>query len=70
MTIEKCADYPAVEHAGKSLVMRLGTPFGNELLARGEASYSQALFILRPAAEAYPIRRMDLLYRSVFVHIL
>lgn len=63
VTIEERADDASVQHPRKSLVMRLGIPFRDELIALGKASNSESLFIGRAAAEANAAGRIRLLYR-------
>src|SRR5688572_2727272 len=68
MTIEQRADDSAVEHAGKSLMMRFGVPRRNVFVAFGKASDSQAFFVHDPAAETNTVWRVGFLQRFFFVH--
>ena len=51
MTIKQGSDYSAIEHTGKRLMMRLGSPFCDELIALDKTSDVQTLFIFRPTSE-------------------
>ena len=51
MAIEQGPDNAAVQNTGERLMMRLGAPFGDELVALDKTSNLQPLFILRTAAK-------------------
>ena len=51
MAIEQRADYSAVQHARKRLVMRLGVPGRNHLVAFRKTANVQTLLIFYTAAE-------------------
>jgi len=61
MAIEKCTDYPTVQHARESLMVRFGPPFRDYFLALGKAPDAQSLFVRRAATEADAVRRIRFL---------
>src|SRR5436190_8528637 len=68
MAVEQCTDNAAVQHSRKRLVMRLRVKFGNHFVALYKTADVQSLLILRPAAEADPVRRVGFLQRKPFIH--
>jgi hypothetical protein len=61
MTIEQSAEYAAVQHTGKRLMMRLGMPFRNDLIALRKAVNVQTFLIRWAAAKANACWRILLL---------
>lgn len=61
MTIEQSTDDPAIQDAGKRLMMRLSMPFGDKLVAIGKGVYMEPFLIRWPAAEADAVGRKLLL---------
>jgi len=51
MAIEQRADYSAIQYTRKRLMMRLGMPRRNHLVALGKAANVQPFFIRGPATE-------------------
>lgn len=68
MAIKKGADDSAVQHAGKCLMVRLGVPLGDKLVALLKTPDMKPFLIRRAAAKADPARRIYFLYRSFAVH--
>jgi hypothetical protein len=56
MTVEQCANDPAIQHAGKCLMMGLGMPLRDKLIAFDKTSNAQTFLVLWPAAKADPVR--------------
>lgn len=52
MAVEQCSYNPAIQHTRERLVMRFGSPFGDDFIAFNEAAYMKPLFVRGPAAEA------------------
>ncbi len=63
MTIQQGSDNAAVKHPRKCLMMRLGVPGRDHLVALGKAGDVKSFLICRPAAEAYTFGRVFLLQR-------
>lgn len=68
MAVKKGSDYAAVQHAGKCLMVRLGVPLGDKLVALFKTPDMKPFLIRRAAAKADPARRIYFLYRSFAVH--
>src|SRR5579872_4404856 len=61
VAIQKRAADAAVEDAVEGLMMRLGTPLANELVAFGEAANAKTFRVGRPASEALIVRCVSFL---------
>src|SRR4029079_6021971 len=61
VAVEQGADDAAAQHAREGLVLGLGLPVGQHLVAAHHAADVEALLVGRPAAEAGVARRVPLL---------
>src|SRR5436853_5829551 len=57
VAIEECAADTAIEHPVEGLMVRLRTPFANEVIAFGKAANAKSFVVRRSATEASIVRR-------------